>query len=232
MISTKNIHPSWQVIFEIESKKEYFQNILQFLQVEKSQWKMIFPNENAVFRAFETTSFDNLKIVIIGQDPYHWKNQANGLAFSVSKDTLLPPSLKNIYKELNQSLGIPIANHGDFTSWAEQWVLLLNSVLTVEKWLPASHSHIGWQQLTDTIIRFISENSENIIFLLWWNFAQNKENYIDANRHFILKTSHPSPFSVHRGFLGSKCFQKANEILNSLGKKPIDWNLNDSLSQK
>lgn len=201
--------------------------IKNFLAEEIQAWKTIFPHPKNIFKAFDKTPFESVKVVIIGQDPYHGEGQAQGFCFSIEKWTKLPPSLKNIFKELEWSLGILPSENGDLTAWTEQWVLLLNSILSVEKWKPASHSQIGWENFTDEVIRKISEKKENIIFLLWWAFAQSKESLINTKKHFILKTTHPSPFSAHRGFLGSNCFKETNEILKKIWKNPINWDLNE-----
>lgn len=221
-----NLPADWLGVLEKEFSKEYMKNIKNFLVSEIENSKIIYPNPKNIFRAFEKTHFDDIKVVIIGQDPYHGPNQAQGFCFSVESGTRLPPSLQNIYKELERSLGIPKSENGDLTKWTEQWVFLLNAILTVEKWKPASHAKIGWENFTDEVIRAISKEKEGIIFLLWWAFAQSKESLIDTTKHYILKTTHPSPFSAHRGFIGSNCFKKANEILEKNGKTPIDWNLN------
>ena len=219
------LETSWLEILKEEFDKEYMKNIKNFLIEEIQKGKIIYPNPKNIFRAFEKTPFSEVKVVILGQDPYHGPGQAQGFCFSVNKGTRLPPSLQNIYKELNQSLQIHIAKNGDLTKWTEQGVLLLNAILTVEGWKPASHSKIGWEDFTDVVIQKISEQKENIIFLLWGAFAQSKEKLIDTSKHFILKTTHPSPFSAHRGFLGSNCFKETNEILEKIGKTPIDWSI-------
>lgn len=219
------LETSWLEILKEEFDKEYMKNIKNFLIEEIQKGKIIYPNPKNIFRAFEKTPFSEVKVVILGQDPYHGPGQAQGFCFSVNEGTRLPPSLQNIYKELNQSLQIHIAKNGDLTKWTEQGVLLLNAILTVEGWKPASHSKIGWENFTDVVIQKISEQKENIIFLLWGAFAQSKEKLIDTSKHFILKTTHPSPFSAHRGFLGSNCFKETNEILEKIGKTPIDWSI-------
>lgn len=219
------LETSWLEILKEEFDKEYMKNIKNFLIEEIQKGKIIYPNPKNIFRAFEKTPFSEVKVVILGQDPYHGPGQAQGFCFSVNEGTRLPPSLQNIYKELNQSLQIHIAKNGDLTKWAEQGVLLLNAILTVEGWKPTSHSKIGWEDFTDVVIQKISEQKENIIFLLWGAFAQSKEKLIDTSKHFILKTTHPSPFSAHRGFLGSNCFKETNEILEKIGKTPIDWSI-------
>ena len=217
------LEASWLQILKWEFEKEYMKNIKNFLLKEIQNKKIIYPNPKNFFKAFEKTPFDKVKVVILGQDPYHWPNQAQGFCFSVSDWQKLPPSLKNIYKEIEISLNIKMWNSGDLTKWSEQWILLLNSILTVEWWKPASHSKIWWENFTDEVIKQISEKKENVVFLLWWAFAQSKENLIDKKKHFILKTTHPSPFSAHRGFLWSNCFVETNKILKKIWEKEIDW---------
>lgn len=184
-----------------------------------------FPPSKDIFRALELTPFDSIKAVILGQDPYHNERQANGLAFSVHKDIRIPPSLRNIYKELNTDLGIEIPEHGDLTNWAREGVLLLNSILTVAPHKPASHRNIGWEEYTDEIIKRINNEKENIVFMLWGNYAQEKGEYIDEEKHMVIKSSHPSPFSARKGFLGSKPFSKCNAFLKEKGIEEIDWDL-------
>ncbi len=185
----------------------------------------IYPPKELIFRALELTPFENIKVVILGQDPYHGEGEANGLAFSVNKGVKLPPSLRNIYEELKSDMGIKIPNHGDLTSWAKQGVLLLNSVLTVEKDKPASHRNIGWEEYTDSIIKKISDKKENIVFILWGKYAQSKKAFIDERKHLVISSPHPSPFSANKGFFGSKPFSKTNTYLKSKGKKEIDWRI-------
>ena len=219
------LEASWLQILKWEFEKEYMKNIKNFLLKEIQNKKIIYPNPKNFFKAFEKTPFDKVKVVILGQDPYHWPNQAQGFCFSVSDWQKLPPSLKNIYKEIETSLNIKMWDSGDLTKWSEQWILLLNSILTVEWWKPASHSKIWWENFTDEVIKQISEKKENVVFLLWWAFAQSKENLIDKKKHFILKTTHPSPFSAHRGFLWSNCFVETNKILKKIWEKEIDWKI-------
>ncbi len=219
------LEASWLQILKWEFEKEYMKNIKNFLLKEIKNKKIIYPNPKNFFKAFEKTPFDKVKVVILGQDPYHWPNQAQGFCFSVSDWQKLPPSLKNIYKEIETSLNIKMWDSGDLTKWSEQWILLLNSILTVEWWKPASHSKIWWENFTDEVIKQISEKKENVVFLLWWAFAQSKENLIDKKKHFILKTTHPSPFSAHRGFLWSNCFVETNKILKKIWEKEIDWKI-------
>lgn len=219
------LEASWLQILKWEFEKEYMKNIKNFLLKEIQNKKIIYPKPKNFFKAFEKTPFDKVKVVILGQDPYHWPNQAQGFCFSVSDWQKLPPSLKNIYKEIETSLNIKMWDSGDLTKWSEQWILLLNSILTVEWWKPASHSKIWWENFTDEVIKKISEKKENVVFLLWWTFAQSKENLIDKKKHFILKTTHPSPFSAHRGFLWSNCFVDTNKILKKIWEKEIDWKI-------
>ncbi len=215
--------PSWLAVLKDEFEKDYMKEIKKFLVQEIENGKTIYPNPKNIFKAFEKTPFDDLKVVILGQDPYHWPEQAQGFCFSVSEDVKFPPSLQNIYKELHNSLGIPPAKTWNLTPWTEQGVFLLNAILTVEKSKPASHSKIGWETFTDKVIETISKEKEWVVFLLWGAFAQSKEKLIDTSKHFVLKTTHPSPFSAHRGFLWSNCFVEANKILKENGKSEIDW---------
>ncbi len=184
-----------------------------------------YPKTDEIFKALQLTPFEKIKAVILGQDPYHGEKQANGLAFSVHKDIKIPPSLRNIYKELNSDLGLPIPNHGDLTKWANEGVLLLNSILTVQPNKPASHRNTGWEEYTDKIIQAINEKKENIVFILWGNYAQEKGKYIDTNRHLVIKSPHPSPFSARKGFFGSKPFSRCNNYLRKNGIEEIDWRI-------
>ena len=217
-----NMDTSWLVALEDEFKKPYMLNLRQFLIQEKSKNKIIFPPNEKTFSSLQLTSLNEVKLVIIGQDPYHGVGQANGLAFSVEKDTKIPPSLINIYKELGEDINLQPPNHGDLTFWAKQGVLLLNSVLTVVKGEPASHSDKGWEIFTDKVIEILNQK-ENIVFMLWGSYAQEKGSIIDASKHCVLKAPHPSPLSAHRGFFGSKHFSKANQYLTKQGKTPIKW---------
>lgn len=219
------LEASWLQILKWEFEKEYMKNIKNFLLTEIQNKKIIYPNPKNIFKAFEKTPFDKVKVVILGQDPYHWPNQAQGFCFSVSDWQKFPPSLKNIYKEIETSLNIKMWDSGDLTKWSEQWILLLNSILTVEWWKPASHSKIWWENFTDEVIKQISEKKVNVVFLLWWAFAQSKENLIDKKKHFVLKTTHPSPFSAHRGFLWSNCFVETNKILKKIWETEINWKI-------
>ena len=208
-----------------EFKKEYFYNLLKFVQGEYAR-KTVYPPKKEVFKAFRYTSYKNLKVVILGQDPYHGVGEAHGLSFSVQDGIKLPPSLKNIYKELEDDLGIPPALKGDLTKWAKEGVLMLNAVLTVEKDKPASHRNKGWELLTDYIIKVLNTKEEPVVFILWGNFAKEKAQLITNPNHFIVTSPHPSPFSARNGFFGSKPFSKTNNFLKSKGVKEIDWNLN------
>lgn len=216
---------NWQQIIDIEKAKDYFIDLDFFLKSERQNFN-IFPKVKDVFKAFELTPLDKLKVVLIGQDPYHKINQAHGLSFSVNSGIKTPPSLVNIYKELKTDLNIPIAEHGNLTHWAKQGVLLLNATLTVREGQPGSHQKKGWEIFTNEIIKYISENTESTVFLLWGNFAKTKKEIINSSKHLVLEAAHPSPLA--RGaFFGSKHFSKCNEFLISKGKVPIDWSLNE-----
>ncbi|MEB5929960.1 uracil-DNA glycosylase [Acinetobacter schindleri] len=197
-----------------------------FLIEEKQADKVIYPPNHLIFNALNTTPLDQVKVVILGQDPYHGPNQAHGLSFSVQKGVALPPSLRNIFHELHSDLGVPIPKHGNLTHWAEQGVLLLNAVLTVEAGQPTSHQKRGWEEFTDHVIDVINEQRENVVFILWGAYAQRKGQRIDQNKHLVLKAAHPSPLSANRGgFFGCKVFSKANNYLKQHGIEPIDWQL-------
>ena len=214
----------WDEILKDEYKKEYYKNIIEYINKEYKE-KEIFPPKNHILRALSLTDYDNVKVVILGQDPYHGVGEANGLAFSVNKEVKLPPSLKNIYKELNSDLGIEPSLHGDLTCWASEGVLLLNSVLTVEKDKPASHKNLGWEKFTDAIISKVNEKETPVVFILWGNFARSKKNIITNTKHLIIESSHPSPFSCRSGFFGSRPFSKTNEFLKKNNIKEIDFNI-------
>ena len=218
-----HFEPGWKAQLEGEFEQPYFTNLLQFLRKERAAGKIIYPHPSLVFNAFNLTPFDRLKVVIIGQDPYHGPGQAHGLAFSVQEGIMLPPSLKNIFRELKSDLGIEKQENGSLESWARQGVLLLNASLTVEGGKAMSHQRIGWETFTDTVIRKISDNKKGIVFILWGKFAQQKEALIDTTKHFILKAAHPSPLSAQYGFMGSRPFSKTNKILEQEGKEPISW---------
>jgi uracil-DNA glycosylase len=218
------LEPSWLQVLGDEFDKDYMVKLRQFLKEEKEAGYIIYPKNSDIFNAFNKTPFTDLKVVILGQDPYHGANQAHGLSFSVQKGIASPPSLKNIYKELQTDIpGFVIPATGDLTHWAEQGVLLLNATLTVRAGTPGSHQKKGWEQFTDAVIKTISDKKEGIVFILWGSYAQAKAELIDQTKHFIIKSPHPSPFSADRGFFGSKPFSKTNVILIKEGKKPIDW---------
>ena len=212
---------NWTEILAPIQNSEYFQNLLQKVE-EEYETQKCFPPKNQIFRALELTPFDEVKVVIIGQDPYHNDDQANGLCFSVSENVSAPPSLKNIFTELKEDLGIKRTKK-ELDDWAEQGVLLLNATLTVKAHSPNSHKDLGWEKFTDYIIKEISANKQNVVFVLWGAFAQKKEDLIDPSKHFIIKSAHPSPFSVYRGFYGSKPFSRINEYLKSKNSGIIAW---------
>jgi uracil-DNA glycosylase len=219
------IEPSWKEVLKNEFSKTYFLEIVAFLRTEKMAGKTIYPPGPLIFNAFNTTPFERVKVVVIGQDPYHGAGQAHGLCFSVQSGINPPPSLLNIYKELQQDLGLPIPKHGNLTHWAEQGVLLLNASLTVRANEPMSHSRIGWAEFTDAAIRKVSEQRKHVVFLLWGKFAQEKQPLIDETKHLVLKAAHPSPLSAHNGFFGCHHFSKTNEYLVRNGIDPVDWSL-------
>ncbi len=219
------IEPSWKEVLKDEFSKPYFQQIVLHIKTEKSQGKVIYPPGQFIFNAFNTTPVDKVKVVILGQDPYHGPGQAHGLCFSVQNGVPPPPSLINIFKELHDDIGIEPPNHGNLTHWAQQGVFLLNASLTVRSGEPMSHAKIGWATFTDTVIRKISDLKDHVVFILWGKFAQEKKVLIDETKHLILKAAHPSPLSAHAGFLGCRHFSKANEWLISKGIDPVDWKL-------
>jgi uracil-DNA glycosylase len=219
------IEDSWKSALNQEFKKPNFLQITTHLKAEKIDGKTIYPPGGLIFNAFNITPFDHVKVVIIGQDPYHGPGQAHGLSFSVPKGIPPPPSLVNIFKELKQDLGMPIPNHGNLTHWAEQGVLLLNASLTVRANEPMSHAKIGWAEFTDDVISKVSALKEHTVFMLWGKFAQEKQALVDETKHLVLKAAHPSPFSADRGFFGCKHFSKANAWLAANGIDPIDWTL-------
>ncbi len=220
-----HIEESWKTELKDEFEKAYFQQIVTFIKAEKATGKIIYPPGSLIFNAFHKTPFSKVKVVLLGQDPYHNKGQAHGLSFSVPDGVSLPPSLINIFKELQSDLGIQILQTGNLEKWALQGVLLLNASLTVRQNEPGSHSKIGWLQFTNTVIRKLSEQKEGIIFLLWGKFAQEKQSLIDETKHHVLKAAHPSPFSADKGFFGCRHFSKTNEFLIKQNKQPIDWKL-------
>lgn len=215
---------SWDKILKDEYQKDYFKNIAMFINKEYRE-KTIFPPKSNILRAFKLTDYDNVKVVILGQDPYHGINEANGLAFSVSKGVRLPPSLQNIYKELYNDLGITVSTNGDLEKWAREGVLLLNSVFTVEKDKPASHKNIGWEQFSDEVIKKVNEKNTPVVFILWGSFAKSKAKYITNPIHLVITSPHPSPFSAYSGFFGSKPFSRTNEFLRKNNIKEIDWKI-------
>lgn len=219
------LEASWKHELLAEFSKSYLGELRHFLLSEKQKGKVIFPKGEEYFNALNSTAFDKVKVVILGQDPYHGPGQAHGLCFSVQKGVPQPPSLKNIFKELQSDLGFKPPSHGNLQVWAEQGVLLLNSVLTVESGKAGSHQNRGWEKFTDQVIRSLNEHREGLVFLLWGTYAQAKGQYIDRERHLVIQSSHPSPLSAHRGFLGSKPFSKTNDYLVSQGKSPINWSL-------
>lgn len=226
-VKTVEIEESWKEILQDEFSKAYFQTIKYFLKSEKEKGKIIYPPGKEIFQAFDLTPFEKVKVVILGQDPYHGAGQAHGLCFSVQHGVKPPPSLVNIYKELKTDIdGFEIPKHGNLESWAKQGVFLLNAMLTVEKDKPASHKEIGWQNFTDAAISALSEKRNHLVFLLWGSFAQQKAFLIDGSKHLILKAPHPSPFSADRGFFGCRHFSKANAYLVANNIAPVQWIIN------
>lgn len=219
------IHDSWKPVLQSEFEKPYFEEIRLFLKQELGAEKTIYPHPKNIFAAFNACPFDKLKVVVLGQDPYHGPGQAHGLCFSVQKGCKVPPSLQNIYKEIKDDLGLAIPEHGCLTDWAEQGILLLNATLTVEAHQPNSHSKIGWQEFTDGVIKKISAQKSGVVFLLWGRYAQSKQSLIDTSKHHILTSPHPSPFSAHSGFFGCKHFSKTNELLSFEDQEPINWKI-------
>lgn len=222
---TIDLEPSWRLPLGAEFEQPYMQELRAFLLAEKQSGKRIFPVGKEFFNAFSHTPLGKVKVVILGQDPYHGEGQAHGLCFSVKPGVAVPPSLQNIYKELQAELGLPIPAHGDLTTWADQGVLLLNSVLSVECARAASHQGRGWEKFTDRVIEVINEQCEGVVFLLWGSYAQRKGAIIDGQRHCVLKAPHPSPLSAYRGFFGCGHFVAANRYLQGRGETPIDWRL-------
>jgi len=218
------IEISWKLALNDELNSEYFRKLKSFLNEEKKKYE-IFPPEDKIFSAFEYTPFDDVKVVIIGQDPYHEKGQAHGLCFSVSNGIKAPPSLVNIFKEIKNDLGIEIPNIVNLEKWAQQGVLLINATLTVRAKQAGSHQKKGWEVFTDSVIKKLSENRKDLVFLLWGNYAKAKQKLIDENNHHVLTAAHPSPLSAYKGFFGCKHFSKTNEILKQHGKREIDWSL-------
>ena len=215
---------TWDSLLTEEVNKEYFKELINYVNNEYKQ-KTIYPKKTEVFNAFKYTDYNNVKVVILGQDPYHGPNQAEGLSFSVSNEVLKPPSLKNIFKELESDLGIPFPEYNSLKPWAKEGVLLLNAVLTVEEHKPASHANKGWETFTDEIIKILNKKEEPVVFILWGNYAREKKAYITNPIHYVIESPHPSPFSARNGFFGSKPFSKTNEFLKSKGIKEINWNV-------
>lgn len=216
------LEESWKMVLETEFQKDYFKSLRAFVRASYKEGK-VFPVPKNIFRAFELTPFDDVKVVILGQDPYHGEGQANGLSFAVESSTPLPPSLQNIFKEIISDTGkVPLQN-GDLSRWATQGVLLLNATLTVQAHTPGSHQKKGWEEFTDATIKALAEKKENIVFILWGNYARAKGAHIDRTKHLVIESAHPSPFSAQNGFFGSKPFSRANDYLKLHGKKEIDW---------
>jgi len=220
-----NIEQSWKNVLRNEFEKDYFEQIKAKLVSARADNKKLYPPGSKIFNAFDATPFDNVKVVIVGQDPYHGPGEAMGLSFSVPKEKRIPPSLINIFKELKSDINIPIPTHGDLSYWSNQGVFLLNAILTVEHKKPSSHRNFGWEVFTDAVIKTLSDKKENLVFLLWGKFAQSKAVLIDQLKHHVLTAPHPSPLA-RGGFFGCKHFSKTNEILLGLNMKPIDWELN------
>ncbi len=219
------IDDNWKAVLKQEFTKSYFLQVATFLKTERASGALVYPPGKFIFNAFNSTPFNKVKVVILGQDPYHGAGQAHGLCFSVTAGTAIPPSLQNIYKELLADLNIPIATTGNLEKWAAQGVFLLNAILTVRANEPASHSKIGWMDFTDAVIRKISDEKQGVVFLLWGRFAQEKQVLIDETKHHVLKAAHPSPFSADKGFYGCRHFSRTNEILVKQGMEPIDWHV-------
>lgn len=219
------LEPSWKSRLEGEFKKPYMENLREFLKKEIAARKTIYPRGSEYFAALNHTPFEQVKVVILGQDPYHGPGQAHGLCFSVRPNVDVPPSLVNIYKELKNDLGIERPPHGFLKSWADQGVLLLNATLSVEAGKAGSHQKRGWEEFTDAVIHKLNEERDGLVFVLWGSYAQKKGAFIDTKKHLVIKNVHPSPLSAHRGFFGSKPFSQINRYLESKGKKPIDWSL-------
>ncbi|MGZ5255572.1 MAG: uracil-DNA glycosylase [Flavitalea sp.] len=219
------IEESWKQVLRQEFTKDYFMEIVARLRIERASQVIIYPPGQLIFNAFNTTPFDKVKVVLIGQDPYHGDGQAHGLSFSVQDGINPPPSLVNIFKELHSDIGVPISKSGNLTKWAEQGVLLLNASLTVKRNEPNSHAKIGWSEFTNTVIEKLSSQKEHLVFLLWGKFAQEKQSLIDETKHLVLKAAHPSPYSANAGFFGCRHFSKTNEYLAANGIDPINWSL-------
>ncbi len=215
---------SWQAVLGHETEKPYFGDLVAFVEQERAAGP-VYPPAEQVFAAFEHTPYEAVKVLLLGQDPYHGAGQAHGLCFSVQPGVKVPPSLRNVYKELNDDLGLPAPSHGHLTAWAEQGVLLLNTILTVREATPKSHAGKGWETFTDAVIRAVAAKSERVVFLLWGGPSKKKQALIDGDQHVVLTSAHPSPLSARNGFFGSKPFSRTNEALTSAGRDPIDWTL-------
>lgn len=222
---TGQLHPSWLAVIGNELEKPYMQALRHFLKEEKTDGKVIYPPSSLIFNAFNHAPFDKVRVVIIGQDPYHGPNQAHGLSFSVPNGVALPPSLLNIYKEVSADLNIQMSRNGDLTAWADQGVLLLNAILTVERAKAGAHQGKGWEAFTDAAIAALNEHREDLVFVLWGSYAQKKGAFIDEKNHLVLKSVHPSPLSAHRGFFGNHQFSQINQHLVKKGQTPINWQL-------
>lgn len=218
-----NIHSSWKTFINEEQNKPYFVDLFSYIRQQRNERKIIFPSDDAIFKAFELTPLHDVQVLLLGQDPYHEVGQAQGISFSVPDGIKIPPSLRNIYQEIASDLSINPPTSGDLTPWARQGVFLLNTALTVEEGKPGSHAKIGWECFTDEVIRVISTRNDHVVFLLWGNFAQRKRALIDETKHLVLTTSHPSPLSYYRGFKGCKHFSATNQYLIAHKKKPIQW---------
>ncbi|MEQ8471826.1 MAG: uracil-DNA glycosylase [Marinoscillum sp.] len=216
------LEPTWKSVLEPQFQLDYFKNLVEFVKAEYVQHR-IYPPGNQIFNAFDFCPFDDTKVVIIGQDPYHGQGQANGLCFSVAEGVRIPPSLVNIFKELKSDLNVDLPSHGSLEKWAKQGVLLLNATLTVRASSPGSHQNKGWEEFTDAAIKVLSDQKEGIVFILWGAYAQRKGAIINESKHFVIKSAHPSPFAAHKGFFGSKPFSKTNQYLSDNGKSLINW---------
>jgi uracil-DNA glycosylase len=221
-MSKVSIHPSWNKVLKDEFEKPYFRQLVSFVKDEYKKGK-VYPPGSQIFAAFDNCTYKDVKVVILGQDPYHGPNQANGLCFSVSKKVTIPPSLKNIYLELEKDLGKKIPTHGDLQHWAQQGVLMLNSTLTVIRGKAGSHQGKGWEEFTDAVVKLLSEEKTGLVFLLWGNYAKRKGEVIDRDKHLVLEAAHPSPFSAHNGFFGCRHFSQANQYLILQGKNEVGW---------
>jgi uracil-DNA glycosylase len=217
------LHKSWLKYLDAEFEQDYMLKLKQFLVDQKKKQKIVYPKSDLIFNAFDTTPLNKVKVVILGQDPYHGPGQAHGLSFSVPPGVAIPPSLKNIYKEIERDLNLKMPKHGCLQSWAAQGVLLLNATLTVEHAKAGSHQKKGWENFTDQAIKVINDQCENVVFLLWGNYAQKKGQFIDTTKHYVLKSPHPSPLSAHRGFIGNNHFSLTNDYLTSKGQETINW---------